>query len=357
MAGVTEETEDHLTQLSPHLVALILRCLPAEGLLRLSVCSRYLSDCVCAADDVWQALCGEREWAAVPPASLVSWHALFLERRARLCRDCGVSTPYVFTLLKRRLCERCEESPRYRLITEAQALEFLPASRLRQLGVHELRGVLPTKIEKQVRASGQSRFFLLSAVESLAEQLEKEERRRLRLSQGGGKASGDGGMFALEDCEGGGEPSASIGAAAAESDSSSESEEEPGAGSSSDGAAAGGRRLRLSAVDKKAARKVNKEATKAANRERRAAKSEEKRGGGGSLPDQSRFLARTPPAAASPPGSLPSAGQRKKPAAAGGRGGRPKRWGAEEPGGGPSARARVEDALGSFGISGLELCV
>ncbi len=323
---------DHLSELPlPLLVGVLLR-LDAASLLRLGLCSRSLAQSVAAAEEAWQALCEARGWELC--AAQASWRALFLHRRSRLCCDCGVATPYVFPLLGCRLCERCEANPRYALLTAAQALEAFSVTpeQLATLPCKQLRGLLSPAEEKRLRASGQASLYLRAHVAELA-----AAARRQLTARPSRVAPEE--QFAFDE-----DSDASEGEAAA---------------SSSDDGDTQRRRHKPSAEEAKAARKAAKAAVKAANRERRATKSNGTSGqdrhsrSAGASPllqrvqlDSGRVLV----------ASAAAATQQRK--AAHKAASRARSFGSSPPAGqGPRSRALVEDALGEFAISGLELCI
>jgi hypothetical protein len=110
-----------------------------------------------------QVLCAARGWVLAPGTPC--FHAAFCHRRARLCCECGVPTPYVFPLISPtlRLCARCEPgSPRYALLTRAQALDGtgLCADDLATLPSREVQGVRARAVEKRLRVLGQATLYL-----------------------------------------------------------------------------------------------------------------------------------------------------------------------------------------------------
>jgi hypothetical protein len=331
MAGLVEETIDHLSALPSALLGCILSRLlqTPEVLLHLSLCSKELSSTVDECDEVWRALCLARGWhfkADEIAQQHVSWAQRFRDKQRRLCRDCGTESPYVFTLLRRRLCEPCESNPRYRLVTAAQALELLasfpsPAALLATLPSKEVKGVVAPQLEKKLRGNGQARFYLLAAVEALV-------RNSNRKARAPALHSAQSEQFQFDDDD---DDRAALDApAAACSDSDGETEGDQGRR----------RGDKLSAEEQKAARKAAKAATKAANRERRASKGES-----GASPLATSF-SRSVPSRASGNGGKPGARI----------GARPHSFGTSPQSSGPLSRALVDEVLGDFAVSGLELC-
>jgi len=257
-----------------------------------------------------------------------------------LCAGLEVALLTPNPLQRRRLCERCEAgNPRYRLCTQAEAEEEhgLSADQLGTLPFRDVaRGVVAPQLEKQLRASGQARFYLLSAVVELAQQRKKTSAPRLRRRQ----PSGEEPLQFEEEPDAG---PADVG------DASASSEEEGGETPW---------REKTTAEERKLARRANKDATKQANRARRAAKSAASGGGPASaaaaIPaaaSPAERYARTAPLSRSAAAYTPPSERRE-------RGGRGRSW-AGSPGGSsaPLSRALIDEALGAFAISGLELAV
>jgi hypothetical protein len=110
------------------------------------------------------------------------------------------------------------------------------------------------------------------------------------------------------------------------------------------------RREKQTSEERKQTRRAHKQATKSANRERRAAKSAARSCPAASpaeLHSERFWLTHT---SRSPSATPPGQAARSK-GSTGGRGRRSWDSGMSA----PSARAKVEDALGAFGISGLDL--
>ena len=346
---------DLLSELPVHVLSAVLLwlCDAPEALLRLSACSRKLRDQVLLAEDVWQALCLRHGCAARGDAQDGGSFVVFCKWRSRLCRDCGVYTAYIFPLLdNRRLCETCESSPAYSLITYAQALDFgLNAQLLATLPSKELgSGLLPAQQLKRLRACGQATLFLRSAVEALYRQEQSRARRASAAKvRKPGRASEET-QFELDD-------EADV-ASAAQCEAS---EEEACTSNGDDSDAGRTRQAKLTPEEAKSARKAAKAAVKAANRVRRAGKGMDAEpeagrakswGASGASPLMDRVALGTSPGAARG-GSGRDASRAARDGATWSRS-----YGTSPPvGSGPRARALVDDALGEFAISGLELCL
>jgi hypothetical protein len=351
--GEQDSPPDWLSDLPVHVLTAVLLCLSdaPEALLRLCACSRKLRDQVLLAVDVWKALCLRHGCAARGGAQEDSSFKVFCRWRTRLCRDCGVYTAYVFPLLQnRRLCEICESSPAYALITLAQALDFnLSEQQLATLPSKELgSGLLPAQQLKRLRACGQATLFLRSAVEALAV---LEHSRTSRASAAKARTPGradDDTQFELDD--------ETDVARAPQCEASEE-----GCTTDGDDSDAGRRRLaKLTPEEAKSARKAAKAAVKAANRVRRAGKGMDAEpeggrakswGASGASPLMDRVALGTSPGA-------PRGGGRDASRAARDGATWSRSYGTSPPVvSGPRARALVDDALGEFAISGLELCL
>jgi len=367
-----EEALDLLSELPSHVLLQVLRWLSPEALLRLAACSHKLHDHVTQADEVWQALyfrvacsrptdvCSsyERSWSSGIPRG--TFFERFLHWKHRLCRDCQQLTPYVFPLLdNRRLCTSCEASdPKYSLVTLSQALEWygITADVLAHLPRRELKGLLPPATEKRLRACGQATLFLRSAVEALSKEQERAQRRgsgtpRSRSAPRHDAAASEETFQLDEEVE-----ATSAGGAA--SDTSHASSDDEGQAER----VTRGRPAKLTPEEAKAARKAAKAAVKAANRAKRAS------WGAGSTPHGGAGAAHVA-MGASPVGGGAASSAALHRSGSGGqrevRGG----WGRRDGGAtwsrsygtsppvqsGPRARALVDDALGEFAISGLEL--
>lgn len=278
--------------------------------------------------------------------------------------DCNAHTPYVFILLNRRLCQKCENgNPRYSLITQAQALEMygITPSLLAGLPCRELRGVLPPQQEKRLRACGQATLYLRGAVEELSAQ------QRVKRSSGavGGSSrpsssrrpdaeSDDVQQFQLDEDIDSNPRDENDQAACSELDAATTDDEHV------DGERGRARAAKPTPEEAKAARKAAKAAVKAANRAKRASFGEAT----GTSPLVERVALGTSPGATF--SGARSAGARGGGAPRGRDGNRPPRerdaaswsrsYGTSPPvQSGPRARALVDDALGEFAISGLEL--
>lgn len=91
------DERDSLSSLPCPLLLLCLAPCTASELVRLSVCSMLLSETVAGADACWEALCRGRAFVvttALQPPRGDSWQTLYLRLRSRLCRECGVPSPY-----------------------------------------------------------------------------------------------------------------------------------------------------------------------------------------------------------------------------------------------------------------------
>ena len=338
---------------APVLSAVLLRLGDTpEALLRLCACSRKLRDHVLQADDVWQGLCLRHGCAArvASGGAQGSGFELFCQWRSRLCRDCGVYTAYVFPLLNcRRLCETCESSPAYALITHAQALVDYPGLNSQLLATLQSKelgsGLLPAQQLKRLRACGQATLFLRSAVEALYRQ-----KQRATRASGPGKPRGralEETQFELDEQADG---------------QQCEAEEDGGGTTEGDDCDAGRQwQAKLTPEEAKAARKAAKAAVKAANRVRRAGKGIEAAepeggrsrswGASGASPLMDRVALGTSPGAARSSGQRGDASRVARDGATWSRS-----YGTSPPvGSGPRSRALVDDALGEFAISGLEL--
>ena len=330
MSAVTVAAEDSqadvLSLLPPALLSailLLLRC--PTSLLRLAACSRALLESVTHCEEVWQLLCVARQWDGgalhLSPSQSVSFYVTFCDKRRRLCVDCGQPTPYVHVLLNRRLCERCEAaSPLYALVTAAQAGELgASLELLSSLPCKEVRGVLCRGEEKRLRAAGQGRLYLRVQVEQQVAAHKAAGLRARRSEQ----------QFQIDDLS------------AEETQAETEAEEEdPGFSEASE--------RKFSAAEAKAARKEAKAAVKASNRDRRAAKSA---GTSGQSP-HSRSCGASPLLQRFAVDATPSASARKAGKAMR-EGGRCRSF--ESTPRTLATRAQVEEALGAFAISGLEL--
>lgn len=323
--AVEDSQVDLLSLLPPALlgtVLLLLRC-PAS-LLRLAACSRALLESVTQCEEVWQLLCAARQWEGgalhLSPSPSVSFFVTFCDKRRRLCVDCGQPTPYVHVLLNRRLCERCEAaSPLYALVTAAQAGELgASLELLSRLPCKEVRGVLCRGEEKRLRAAGQGRLYLRVQVEQQMAAHKTAGLRARRSEQ----------QFEIDDLS------------AEETEAETEAEEEEEAFEEE---------RKLSAAEAKAARKEAKAAVKASNRERRAAKSA---GTSGQSP-HSRSCGASPLLQRFALDAGASASARKAGKTSAREGGRCRSF--ESTRCTLATRAQVEDALGAFAISGLEL--
>eukprot|EP00897_Mesotaenium_endlicherianum_P009298 jgi/Mesen1/8397/ME000468S07834 len=163
--------------------------LDARTLALLSCCNRDIHF-VASANGLWEDLCTDKGWVrnicgtkektigadddeffweydedfhtcatAVSGAGgrehATSWHALFCSKQNSRCRACATPTQYVFILLpdRPRLCERCEQAiPAYGLISKKEALQRY------KLDPEDISGLMRKSIAGRA-------FFMRGAVE------------------------------------------------------------------------------------------------------------------------------------------------------------------------------------------------